>query len=248
MKIKIMTAIMAVFLIVTLAHAGGNTTMQSFNKAKKTLLKKVYYDHQTTFYCGCPFTKKKKLQPCNHYTPKKINARSKRIEWEHVVPAHAFGQSFPEWREGNPDCVNKKGKAFKGRRCAEKINLKYRYMQSDMYNLYPAIGEINGLRSNYRYGMIAGEDRKFGPCDIEISGKVAEPPEHIRGDIARTYQYMDSVYPGHGIIGKTSRKLFKAWSKQDPVDKWECERCRRIEALQGNENPIVKKVCEKAGL
>jgi len=78
--------------------------------------------------------------------------------------------------------------------------MKYRYMQSDMFNLYPAIGEINGLRSNYRFDMVAGEDRDFGPCDFEIEGRVAEPPEHVRGDIARTYQYMDAAYPGHGIF------------------------------------------------
>ena len=230
------------------ALGGGNTTFQSFNKSKKTLLKKVYYDHHLTFYCGCPFDEKKKLEPCDHYTPKKINTRSQRIEWEHVVPAAHFGQSFKEWREGKEACVDSKGKSFKGRKCAEKTNIAYRYMQSDMYNLYPAIGEINGLRSNYRFDMVAGENREFGPCDFEIEGRVAEPPEPVRGDIARTYQYMDIAYPGHGIIGKSSKKLFKAWSAQDPVDEWECERCKRIEALQGNENSIVKDACKKEGL
>ena len=226
----------------------GNTSIQSFNKAKKTLLRQVYHDHQVTFYCDCPFSEQKQLLPCDHYTPKKINARSKRIEWEHVVPAADFGNSFVEWREGHSDCVDSKGKSFKGRKCAEKMNTKYRYMQSDMFNLYPAIGEINGLRSNYRYDMIAGENREFGPCDFEIEGRVAEPPEQVRGDIARTYQYMDTSYPGHGIIGKANKKLYQAWGNQDPVDEWECERCRRIEAIQGNENIIVKDACKKAGL
>lgn len=229
----------------TVVFADGNTTFQSFNKSKKVLLKKVYHDHLITFYCGCPFDDKKQVLPCENYTPKKVNARSKRIEWEHVVPAAHFGQSFSEWREGHSDCVDSKGKAFKGRKCAEKMNIPYRYMQSDMYNLYPAIGEINGLRSNYRFDMIAGEDRVFGPCDFEIQDRVAEPPEHVRGDIARTYQYMNSAYPGRGIIGKSNKKLMQAWSNQDPVDAWECERCKRIEALQGNENSIVKKLCIK---
>ena len=29
-------------------------------------------------------------------------------------------------------------------------------MQADLYNLQPAIGEVNGLRSNYQIGEIDG--------------------------------------------------------------------------------------------
>ena len=124
---------------------------------------------------------------------------------------------------------------------------KFRYMESDLYNLVPAVGEINGLRSNYSFAMIPGEKRAFGNCDMEIEGRKAEPPPSKRGNIARTYFYMDWAYPGHGIISKKNRKLFQAWDKEDPVDAWECVRIRRIEELQGNENPFVKKECESAG-
>ncbi len=239
--------IMALVLLMAGTAWGQNTTIQSFGKAKKTLLRQVYTDHKVTFYCGCKY-EGKQVSPCDNYAPKKASKRSKRIEWEHIVPAAHFGQSFKEWREGDPACVNKKGKSFKGRKCAEKMNKAYRFMQSDMYNLVPAIGEINGLRSNYRFGVIAGESREFGACDMEIAGKIAEPPERIRGDIARTYKYMNQAYPKQGIISKANKKLFNAWDKGDPVDAWECERCRRIEAIQGNENPILKKACKKAGL
>jgi len=51
----------------------------------------------------------------------------------------------------------------------------------------------------------------------------------------------------HGIIGKANRKLFDAWDKTDPVDDWECERAKIIEGIQGNENPVVKEACKKAG-
>jgi deoxyribonuclease I len=90
-----------------------------------------------------------------------------------------------------------------------------------MYNLVPAVGEINGLRSNYSFAMIPGEKRAFGKCDMEIESRKAEPPPGKRGDIARAYFYMDWAYPGHGVISKKNRKLFKAWDKADPVDAWE---------------------------
>ena len=124
------------------ANADGNTTLQSFSKAKKILLRQIYQDHKTTFYCNCPFNSKKKILPSDNYTPKKEGKRAHRLEWEHIVPAHAFGQSFPEWRNGHPDCKNRKGKPFKGRNCARKVAVKFRYMESDLHNLVPAVGEI----------------------------------------------------------------------------------------------------------
>jgi deoxyribonuclease-1 len=219
-----------------------NTTNQSFSKAKKILLRDVYYDHKITFYCGCQF-EGKKVTKRNGYVPVRNNKRSKRIEWEHVTPAHAFGQSFVAWREGDPQCRTRKGKSFKGRNCARKTSYEFRYMEADMHNLVPAVGEINGLRSNYSFAMIPGEHRRFGSCDMEIEDRKAEPPENIRGDIARIYKYMDSAYPGRGIISNKNRKLFDVWDRQDPVDAWECERERRIFQLQGNRNFFVADVC-----
>ena len=164
---KLTSFIISLALITLFASTGfstdhGNTTNQSFSKAKKILLKKIYYDHKTTFYCGCPFSAERKILPCENYTPKRDNKRAHRLEWEHIVPAHAFGQSFPEWRDGHPECVRNNGKAFKGRNCARKVAIPFRYMEADMYNLVPAIGEINGLRSNYSYAMIPGEKRYLG--------------------------------------------------------------------------------------
>jgi deoxyribonuclease-1 len=50
---------------------------------------------------------------------------------------------------------------------------------------------------------------------------------------------MEWAYPGHGIISRSNQKLFAAWDKEDPVDDWERERARRIEAIQGNRNPFI---------
>lgn len=179
------------------------------------------------------------VQSCG-YQPKKHSKRARQLEWEHVVPAEAFGQSFPEWRDGHQECVDRKGKAFKGRNCAGKMAIPYRYMEADLYNLQPAIGEVNQLRANYSMAMIDGEARRFGSCDPEIEDRKIEPRPDIRVDIARTYFYMDAAYPGRGVISEKNRKLFEAWDREDPVDAWERERVHRIERLQGNTNPFVK--------
>ena len=160
------------------------------------------------------------------------------------MPAEAFGQSFSAWREeGDERCVNRKGKAFKGRNCARKVSTEFRHMEADMHNLMPSVGEVNGLRSNYSFAMILGEPRRFGACDMEIEGRKAEPPLNVRGDIARTYLYMDAAYPGRGIISRKNRKLFAAWNRQDPVDAGECKRERRIAKIQGNRNAFITEMC-----
>ena len=201
----------------------------------------IFVDRRQTFYCGCRFSKKKRvdLASCG-YQWRKNKKRAQRVEWEHVVPAEAFGRSLRVWREGHPDCINSKGKAYKGRRCAKKVSKLFRRMEADLHNLQPAIGEVNGDRSNYSMQEIAGEAREYGACDVEIDQRKIEPTEAIRGDIARTYFYMDHAYPGRGIIGKKRRKILEAWDKADPVDEWERIRSHRIGEMQGNMNPFVR--------
>ena len=198
-------------------------------------------------YCSAVFNDKKIVTPPDGFETSKYKKRAKKIEWEHVVPAENFGQNFIEWREGHTDCVNNKGKDFKGRNCAGKVNITYRYMQADMYNLYPAIGAVNALRSNYNFTMLPNTNSDFGSCKMKIDAKKAEPPEAARGRVSRTYMYMDAAYPKYKM-SKQQRKLMAAWNAMYPVDRWECVRARRIEAVQGNENTIVKNNCEESGL
>jgi len=221
--------------------------VRDFEEAKKLLMEKVYYDHRETIYCGCPFDGRKRidLAACG-YVPRKDPRRASRLEWEHVVPAHAFGQSFVEWRDGHPDCVDREGRPFKGRECARRVSDEFRRMEADMYNLYPAVGEVNGDRSNYSMAEIPGEKREYGACDVEIEDRKIEPREAGRGLIARTYLYMEETYPGHGVVSGKNRKLFEAWDALHPVNDWECERMRRVEAVQKSENRLLKAVCAKA--
>lgn len=202
----------------------------SFSKAKKLLDKHVYTDYKETFYCGCDYEAKlvtsesgkqrKKLVPdwdsCG-FAPRKQAKRASRIEWEHVMPAHHFGQHLQCWRDG-------------GRKACKKDPL-FKQMEGDMMNLVPAIGEVNGDRSNFKFGMIEGETRVYGECDAEVDFKAKrfEPAPHVRGDIARIYFYMAEKYPVR--LSKQQRKLFEAWDKSDPVDEWELERKQRIKAL-----------------
>lgn len=198
-----------------------------------------------TIYCEASFNTKKKITAPDGFTTTKYIKRAKKVEWEHVVPAENFGRNFEAWREGNDQCVNSKGKTFKGRRCAEKVNQEYRLMQSDMYNLYPAIGAVNAARSNYNFVMLTDQKSSFGRCEMKISDRKAEPPENARGMIARSYLYMHKTYARYSM-SRQQVQLMNAWHKQFPVSQWECLRAERIADLQGNTNSVLQKSCAVA--
>lgn len=226
-------------LISTVSNAGPT---DSFSTAKNILMTDVYSDHRVTLYCSAPFDNKNNVITPAGFTTDKYLKRAKRIEWEHVVPAENFGRTFKEWREGHSRCMNSKGKAFKGRNCTSKVNIEYRYMQSDLYNLYPAIGAVNALRSNFNFTMLPNEESDFGSCQMKLANTKAEPPVQARGRIARTYLYMEQRYKRYRM-SNSQRKLMTAWDKQYPVSDWECIRAERIRAIQGNANNVVRHQC-----
>ncbi len=156
------------------------------------------------------------------------------------VPAYYFGSKRACWKKGNARCVKADGTAFKGRACCSKVDKTFQKIEADLHNLTPAVGELNGDRSNLPYGIVKGEPREYGHCDFEIGGspKVTEPRNEVRGDAARIWLYMTDTY---GIpLTDTEREMFEAWSQADPPDRWEKLRDQRIEAAQGNHNEYVK--------
>jgi deoxyribonuclease-1 len=226
----------------SLVFAGGNESIESFSKAKKLLQKKVYHDHRETIYCGAEFDAKKNVIIPLGFKTDKHKKRANRVEWEHVVPAENFGRTFSEWREGHPSCVSKKGKSFKGRKCASKMNKEYRLMQSDMYNLFPAIGAVNAMRSNYNFVAQVNAESGFGSCDMKIANRKAEPPVEARGRISRTYLYMDATYKRYSM-SKSQKQLMNAWDRMYPVSAWECKRSQRIGKNQRSINKVMVSRC-----
>ena len=241
----LMAIILYLNLSVTAKDCIGNCPLESFSKAKKLLRSQVYFDRRETFYCATPFDEKLNLIADKSYKAKNPKSkRSKKVEWEHVVPAHAFGQNFKEWREGDASCQTKKGKKFKGRNCARKSNKIFRQMEADPYNLVPAIGELNSDRSNFSFAEIAEASKKYGECDFKIKDRKVEPRDAVKGDIARVYFYMQLTYPQANLISRKNKSLFEAWDKLDPVDTWECLRFQRIKNATGMNNPILEKACK----
>ena len=231
-------ALLGLLLLPTASHAEGKHPT-SFSNAKKQAIK-IYKDHPVSFYCGCDIEWKGKkgipdLDNCGYQVRKQLK-RASRIEWEHVVPAWQFGHQLQCWQDG-------------GRKNCRK-DKRFKVMESDLHNLTPAIGEVNGDRSNYQFLPWNGNQGAFyGQCDMKVDfkNKRVDPPVASRGAISRIYLYMAQEYRELNL-SRQQRQLMEAWNRQYPVDQWECERDRRIKKSQGTNNPFVLEACSKAKL
>ena len=73
-------------------------------------------------------------------------------------------------------------------------------MQVALYNLQPVIDEVNLLKSNYQISIINAKNREFIVYNIEIKNNKVKPKEKIRGDIVKSFIYMELNY---------SKKIYK---------------------------------------
>jgi deoxyribonuclease-1 len=87
--------------------------------------------------------------------------------------------------------------------------------------------------------MVEGNKREYGACPIEVDESIrrAEPPDAVKGNVARVMFYMEDTYGFK--LSDQDRKLFTVWSKQDAPDAWEIERNQRIAAVEGKENRFI---------
>ncbi len=230
--------IIGCFSLLTAFFAHGlspnNYHQNNFSQAK-AYAAQINADAPGSFYCGCKINWQGKkgvpdLASCGYQVRKNAN-RANRIEWEHVVPAWTFGHQRQCWQDGGR------------KQCAKDAG--YRRIESDLHNLQPAIGEVNGDRGNFMYSQWHGSEHQYGQCEMKIDfkNKQAEPPARARGAIARTWFYMRDQY--QIAMSKQQTQLMTVWDKQYPVTAWECERDNRIAKVQGNHNPYVQRACQR---
>lgn len=200
----------------------------SFNRSKNIAHRKIYVnDLQVDYYCGCLYNRAKvvDLNSCG-YKIRKNAERAKRIEWEHVVPASAFGRPLECWTHG-------------GRKnCEDKSDI-FNQMEGDLHNLRPVIGEVNGDRSDLPYGVVGPVYSTYGQCafKIDFQKDVAEPPDNIKGDLARISLFMQEKYDLP--FTQEQINMFKGWANTDPVSENEKKINILIRDIQGDSNYYV---------
>lgn len=136
-------------------------------------------------------------------------------------------------------------------------------MVSDLMFIRPTDGKVNGIRSNYPFGVVTNPTSngttlnggKLGPNTTQgYSGTVFEPIDEFKGDIARMFFYFVTRYESRLSTFSTGNMLggsafpglqtwelntLLAWNNQDPVSIQEIDRNNNSYAIQGNRNPFI---------
>ena len=137
---------------------------------------------------------------------------------------------------------------------------KVQPMYTDLHHMYPTDKVVNNRRSNYPFGETAGEDymsangfSKLGACTYPgYKGKVFEPNDEYKGDFARVYFYMVTIYQDYNwvttwmvnnndwkTLNQWSIDLLLKWAREDPVSEKEINRNDAVFRCQNNRNPFI---------
>ena len=206
-----------------------------------------YYDHDatnTTFLLDM-YSEIPTGSDAYEYTTANIigSAGSEGLGWnrEHMMPQSTFYSNYP--------------------------------MYSDLFYVVPTDARINQLRSNYPYGIVGStiyytftNSSRIGNSAIPGStytGRVYEPINEFKGDVARSLLYFAVRYEGklgtfnfnnnanpasdtNPLDGTEERSFDPAyiamllqWHNQDPVSQKEIDRNNAVYNLQKNRNPFI---------
>lgn len=133
---------------------------------------------------------------------------------------------------------------------------------NDLYHLYPADALANETKNNLPLGEVAGTASfDNGVVKIGVNGflvgsldKCFEPADEYKGDFARTYFYISTIYENLAPLMQSpmiftnntypfwkpwALDLLLKWHRQDPVSAKELTRIEAVYSIQGNRNPFI---------
>ncbi|MDE6010701.1 MAG: endonuclease [Muribaculaceae bacterium] len=165
----------------------------------------------------------------------KSSFSANRMQREHSVP-----KSW--WKRGN--------------------DVEYTAAYTDMWNLYPSDGAANMAKSNYPLGPVGRVTFDNGVTRVGLpepgygggSGAVFEPADEYKGDFARGFFYMATVYDdiawqqqynwmftrvSYPTLQPWAFEMLLQWARQDQVSQKEILRNEAVERWQGNRNPFI---------
>jgi uncharacterized protein len=123
---------------------------------------------------------------------------------------------------------------------------------TDIHHLRPTDASVNSTRGHLDFDEGGNSQGECADCYYDSDS--FEPPNRVKGDVARMLMYMAVRYEGDGgeldleladkvntyptpFHGKLSVLL--KWSKMDPPDAFEKHRNDVIQSIQGNRNPFI---------
>lgn len=135
---------------------------------------------------------------------------------------------------------------------------------NDLFQVLPSESSANSAKSNYPLGKAASATyantrMTVGPSAVAgYTGQVFEPCDEYKGDFARIFLYVATIYYNapwgsntnvlptvpfvqeeYPTIKDWILPVLLEWNAQDPVSQWEVTRNERAFSLQGNRNPFI---------
>lgn len=212
----------------------------------QTDIDKYYdYDASNTTYLLDIYSNNPTGTTAYHYTLSNIisSANAEGLGWnrEHMMPQSSFNSAYP--------------------------------MYSDLFFVVPTDARINQLRSNYPYGKAGStvyynftngsKQASNGTPGAIYTGRVYEPIDEFKGDVARSLLYFVVRYEGklggfnystnadptkdQNPLNGTEEKAYDDWyiamllnwHQQDPVSAREITRNNSVYSIQKNRNPFI---------
>lgn len=125
----------------------------------------------------------------------------------------------------------------KSRLECRRENERYRKVETDLHNWFPALSEIGRLRNGAPFAAGPGA-RPFAECGVEVLAQADErllvPRENARGPLARAVLHIADRY--QLALTPAYRELLEGWHKAYPPDVEERQRERAIGRATGVRN------------
>lgn len=114
--------------------------------------------------------------------------------------------------------------------------------KADIHNLFSTSSLANSLRGNQPFGDVITASKRVCPeseLGLTSRGNVKsfEPPQNVRGDVARALFYFATRYQLN--IDSDQEETLRNWHRQDPVDEPERERHEVKFELTHIRNPYI---------
>lgn len=178
--------------------------------------------YEESFFCGCRLdAKTNNTVDCPPYPSESL--RSGTFEWLKLVPLAVGGEGVCTGSGAPADCDR---------------GLLERELNEDLYNWLPVTADTYEDIEGRVFMTIPTELTPLS-CDLELdnSRPIIDPPDHLKGDIARRILYL--TYRYNVRVPDRYLQMLLSWDASDPVSARELRIAIRIGKLQNSTNAFV---------
>ncbi|MBI2788196.1 MAG: endonuclease [Elusimicrobia bacterium] len=156
------------------------------------------------------------------------------------------GGDYPEQGDPNDDGYNDKAGMNVEHTWPQSLFNKALPMRSDLHHLMATFMHPNSIRGHMPFGVVTGNADYENKAGAKRGNGVFEPPDAVKGRVARGLLYFYSRYKDSRMFGRTSVvfwnqqvELMMEWNRRFPPDAFEARRNDLVEGWQGNRNPFI---------